>query len=54
MLWKIKVDFQIESRVLFTMHPITSSSQTLRNDSIKGTDIQDVEERGESCRTMFW
>ena len=29
---------QIESRVLFRMHPITSCSQTVRNDFVKGTD----------------
>ena len=54
MLWKVKVDFQIESRVLFRMHPITPCSQTVRNDSVKGTDIQGVEEKGDSCRTMLW
>ena len=54
MLWEVKADFQIESRVLFMMRPIGSCSQIVRNDLVKRTNIQGAEERGDSCRTMFW
>lgn len=43
----------IESRVFFTMGPIASCSQIVRNDAVKRTNIQDAEKGGDNCRTMF-